>query len=122
MRQLTALRNLVGTYSGTDASARTGTTLPADRTDAPGVPGTNPGPRSEDNDRGWFGGIGEFFSNAIKWLGDLGDTPLFQVALGAAGFGAWFFPPLGFIAGTLGFLTSASSVLSGLINEDREVN
>ncbi len=75
-----------------------------------------PEPREESE--GWF-------QSAIKWLGDLGDSKLFQGALmgvGIAGLVGWFAPPVAAIAGFLGFLTSASSILSGLINEDREVN
>lgn len=88
--------------------------LPPDRRTDGGAP-------SED-DGGWFSSIGDFFASALKWLGDLGDTRLFQGLLMGAGVAGWFFPGIAVVAGFLGALTSASSILSGLIHDDREVN
>lgn len=71
---------------------------------------------------GFFGRIGDFFGDAFKFIGDFGNKPWVQAALGAGSLLGLFFGPVGFVFALAGFIVSASSILSGLLNDDREVN
>lgn len=93
--------------------------LPGAGTGAPSGPNA---PAPEREDRSFFGRIGDFFGNALKWLGDLADNPMIMGGLGLASVLGWFIPGVGAIVGAIGMVLAASNILSGLLNEDREVN